>query len=71
MPPFVHRFPAATESFAGLVASDIVADGVREAKQRRAAAEVAGEARCPCCRMLLVARMGRNGPWFPCRCREG
>lgn len=70
MPPFAHRFPAASESFEVLVASEILADGVREAKQRHAAAEVAGEARCPCCRMPLVARMGRDGPGFPCRCRE-
>ena len=27
-------------------------------------------ARCPCCRVPLVARMGRDGPYFHCRCRE-
>jgi hypothetical protein len=27
-------------------------------------------ARCPCCRFPLVARMGRDGPYFDCRCRE-
>ncbi|HZV06381.1 MAG TPA: hypothetical protein VE999_14975 [Gemmataceae bacterium] len=27
-------------------------------------------ARCPCCRAPLVARMGREGPYFHCRCRE-
>lgn len=26
-------------------------------------------ARCPLCRMLLIARMGRRGPGFYCRCR--
>jgi hypothetical protein len=41
---------------------------VRERQQRREAEEVAGEARCPRCRVPLVARMGPNGPWFPCRC---
>lgn len=25
-------------------------------------------ARCPCCRFPLVARMGRKGPYFDCRC---
>lgn len=24
-------------------------------------------ARCPCCRFPLVARMGREGPYFHCR----
>jgi hypothetical protein len=41
---------------------------VRERQQRRDAEEVVGEARCPRCRMPLVARMGPQGPWFPCRC---
>jgi hypothetical protein len=27
-------------------------------------------ARCPCCRFPLVARMGREGPGFFCRCHE-
>jgi hypothetical protein len=40
----------------------------RERQQRRAAEEVVGEARCPRCRVPLVARMGPAGPWFPCRC---
>jgi hypothetical protein len=26
-------------------------------------------ARCPCCRFPLVARMGRDGPYFHCHCR--
>jgi hypothetical protein len=39
-----------------------------ERRQRRSAEEVVGEARCPRCRMPLVARMGPTGPWFPCRC---
>ncbi len=25
-------------------------------------------ARCPCCRAPLIARMGREGPYFHCRC---
>jgi hypothetical protein len=28
-------------------------------------------ARCPCCRAPLIARMGREGPYFHCRCQEG
>jgi hypothetical protein len=28
-------------------------------------------ARCPCCRAFLIARMGREGPYFHCRCPEG
>jgi hypothetical protein len=27
-------------------------------------------ARCPCCRAPLIARMGRDGPYFHCCCRE-
>ncbi|MHB1423490.1 MAG: hypothetical protein ACYC3I_09910 [Gemmataceae bacterium] len=27
-------------------------------------------ARCPCCRAPLVARMGREGPYFHCCCRK-
>jgi hypothetical protein len=33
-----------------------------------APAVIVGEARCPRCRAHLVARMGRDGPYFPCRC---
>ena len=27
-------------------------------------------ARCPLCRVPLVARLGRHGPCFPCRCKR-
>ncbi len=27
-------------------------------------------ARCPCCRAPLIARMGRQGPYFHCGCGE-
>ncbi len=42
--------------------------GPLDAKRRQEAAEAAALVRCPCCRAPLVARMGRYGPCFPCRC---
>lgn len=30
--------------------------------------ETLGDARCPLCRAMLVARQGRRGPYFFCRC---
>ena len=30
--------------------------------------EELGDARCPLCRTVLVARLGRSGPRFFCRC---
>jgi hypothetical protein len=44
--------------------------GAREVRQRRDAAELAGVARCPRCGGVLVARVGRRGPYFHCRCHE-
>jgi hypothetical protein len=44
--------------------------GVQEVRQRRDAADILGDARCPCCRTPLVARIGRHGPYFPCRCPQ-
>lgn len=32
--------------------------------------ELLDTARCPCCRAPLIARMGRDGPYFHCCCRE-
>jgi hypothetical protein len=32
-------------------------------------ADVLETARCPLCRAPLVARMGRDGPYFHCCCR--
>jgi hypothetical protein len=43
----------------------------QEGVWRRNAAEVLGVARCPCCHTELVARMGRSGPYFACRCPGG
>jgi hypothetical protein len=34
------------------------------------AGDLLDTARCPCCRAPLVARMGRAGPYFHCRCCE-
>jgi len=30
--------------------------------------ETLGDARCPLCRAILIARQGRAGPYFFCRC---
>jgi hypothetical protein len=40
----------------------------REVISIRATLEELGAARCPVCRALLVARQGRAGPGFFCRC---
>lgn len=32
--------------------------------------DVLDTARCPCCRAPLVARMGRDGPYFHCLCSQ-
>jgi hypothetical protein len=40
----------------------------RDRQQRRAAADVAGTARCPVCRAPLVAVVDRRGPRFRCLC---
>lgn len=56
-------------------ASPAVLDLDRSAPQRNSQrylvdSEALDTARCPCCRAPLVARMGREGPYFHCRCRE-
>jgi hypothetical protein len=43
-----------------LTARDII--GIRQTL------EELGCARCPLCRAVLVARQGRRGPYFFCRC---
>ncbi len=43
----------------------------RNGQRYRVDSEALATARCPCCRAPLVARMGRAGPYFHCRCREG
>jgi len=40
----------------------------REILSIREALDEMGVARCPLCRVVLVARMGRAGPRFYCRC---
>lgn len=40
----------------------------REVISIRATLDELGSARCPLCRSLLVARQGRRGPVFLCRC---
>jgi hypothetical protein len=56
------------------LAPDAVRDGsAPESNGERARldpSEIVGDARCPCCRTPLVARMGRHGPYFYCRCHE-
>ncbi len=42
----------------------------RETVNIRAALEEMGVARCPLCRAMLIARMGRRGPGFFCRCSK-
>jgi hypothetical protein len=42
----------------------------RNSARSRVDSELLDTARCPCCRAPLVARMGREGPYFHCRCRE-
>jgi hypothetical protein len=41
-----------------------------DTQRRRAAADIVGEARCPCCRSYLIARLNEQGPYFHCRCLE-
>jgi hypothetical protein len=41
-----------------------------DTQRRQDAADLEGTARCPRCRAPLVARMGRRGPYFHCRCLE-
>jgi hypothetical protein len=40
----------------------------REVIRIRRTLEELWDARCPLCRMVLVARLGRAGPGFFCRC---
>jgi hypothetical protein len=40
----------------------------REIINIRQALDVLGAARCPLCRVQLVARLGRAGPYFACGC---
>ena len=44
--------------------------GARDIISIRETLEDLGVARCPLCRDILVARMGRSGPGFFCRCRK-
>ena len=40
----------------------------REVLRIRRTLEALGDARCPVCRAMLIARQGRAGPYFFCRC---
>jgi hypothetical protein len=42
----------------------------RNGERYRLDSDLLDTARCPCCRAPLIARMGREGPYFHCRCRE-
>lgn len=46
------------------------ADSERNGERYNLDPDLLDTARCPCCRALLIARMGRDGPYFHCRCRE-
>jgi hypothetical protein len=56
------------------LALDAIRDNsVSEANGERARldpSDIVGDVRCPCCRAVLVARMGRRGPYFHCLCYE-
>jgi hypothetical protein len=62
------RAPAARRKCAGGACANSPPPDVR---QRHDAALEVGEARCPVCRFVLVARMGPHGPHIPCLCRPG
>jgi hypothetical protein len=47
-----------------------IATPTLDVRQRRDAADVAGEPRCPACKAPLVARMTCRGPGFVCLCAE-
>jgi hypothetical protein len=42
----------------------------RNGERYRLDPDLLDTARCPCCRAPLIARMGRSGPYFHCRCRK-
>jgi hypothetical protein len=42
----------------------------RNGQRHRLDSELLDTARCPCCRAPLIARMGCEGPYFHCRCRQ-
>jgi|GEM_PF-3593627 hypothetical protein len=42
----------------------------RNGQRHRLDPDLLDTARCPCCRAPLIARMGRGGPYFHCRCQE-
>ena len=43
---------------------------VAERKQMQQTYDQLGAARCPLCRAALIARQGRDGPYFHCLCVE-
>jgi ssDNA-binding Zn-finger/Zn-ribbon topoisomerase 1 len=51
-----------------LAAGDLASHASGGERRRYDPAEILDTARCPCCRTPLIARMGRRGPYFHCRC---
>jgi hypothetical protein len=62
-----HRHPGRLPR-SGAGPPDPLGTRAMDVQHRHDAAEVAAGVRCPRCRTPLVARMGRHGPCFPCRC---
>jgi hypothetical protein len=62
-----HAYPC--HASADVLAPDRAAPQ-RKGERYRLDSDLLDTARCPCCRAPLVARMGREGPYFHCRCRE-
>lgn len=42
----------------------------RNGERSRLDPDLLDTARCPCCRAPLIARMGCQGPYFHCLCKE-
>jgi hypothetical protein len=63
------RVPAARPPRANGAPIDPLGTRALDVQHCHAAADILGEARCPLCLVPLVARMGPQGPCFPCRCR--
>jgi ssDNA-binding Zn-finger/Zn-ribbon topoisomerase 1 len=49
-------------------APEVPAVNTREVVSIRQTLDELGNARCPLCRGVLVARQGRTGPYFYCQC---
>lgn len=62
-----HSYRCHASADAARICSTSASNGERS---RLDASEVFADVRCPCCRAPLIARMGRRGPYFHCRCYE-